>query len=131
MPGGEAEALTNGVRVHVESRYYSERSNPLRGQYFFLYTIRITNESDQTVQLQSRHWIITDAEGRSEQVEGPGVVGKQPILEPGGSFEYTSGCHLGSPFGAMRGTYQMVTREGDTFRAEIPSFELSQPPGVH
>ena len=131
MPGGEAEALTNGVRVHVESRYYSERSSPLRGQYFFAYTIRITNESDQTVQLQSRHWIITDAEGRTEQVEGPGVVGKQPILEPGGSFEYTSGCPLRTPFGAMRGTYQMVTRAGDAFRAEIPSFELSQPLGIH
>ncbi len=131
MPGGEAEALTNGVRVRVESSYYSERSDPLRGQYFFLYTIRITNESDRTVQLQSRHWIITDAEGHTEEVQGPGVVGKQPILEPGGSFEYTSGCPLGSPFGAMRGTYQMVTSDGGVFRAEIPSFELTQPHGVH
>ena len=131
MPGGEAEALTNGVRVHVESSYYSERSDPLRGQYFFRYTIRITNESDRTVQLQSRHWIITDAEGHTEQVQGPGVVGKQPILEPGGSFEYTSGCNLRSPFGAMRGTYQMVTRDGGAFPAEIPSFELTQPLGVH
>ena len=131
MPGEEAEAFTNGVRVHVESGYYSERSNPLRGEYFFLYTIRITNESDRAVQLQSRHWIITDAEGRTEQVEGPGVVGKQPTLEPGGSFEYTSGCPLRTPFGAMRGTYEMVTRDGDAFQAEIPSFELSQPHGVH
>ena len=131
MSGAEAEALTKGVRVHAESRYYSERSSPLRGEYFFLYTIRITNESDQIVQLQSRHWIITDAEGRTEQVQGPGVVGKQPVLEPGGSFEYTSGCPLGTPFGVMRGTYQMVTRGGDAFEAEIPSFELSQPHGVH
>ena len=127
----ESEALTNGVRVHVESRYSPERSNPVQNEYFFLYTIRISNEGDQTVQLQNRHWIITDAEGTTEEVRGPGVVGKQPILQPGGVFEYTSGCPLGTPFGAMRGSYGMVTRDGDAFRAEIACFELRQPYGVH
>ena len=79
------------------------------------------------MQLLSRHWIITDGEGRVEEVRGPGVVGEQPILLPGESFDYTSGCPLPTPFGSMRGSYQMVTAEGETFDAEIATFELSQP----
>ncbi len=126
-----SEALTKGVRVRVESCYSPEHSNPAVSRYFFLYTIRISNEGDQTLQLQSRHWIIADAEGHTEEVRGPGVVGKQPVLEPGDVFEYTSGCPLSTPFGAMRGTYRMVTRDGEEFDAEIASFELTQPYGVH
>jgi ApaG protein len=126
-----SEAVTRGIRVHVESEYTPERSRPHHNEWFFLYTIRITNESDETVQLISRHWIITDATGHVEEVRGPGVVGQQPVLAPGQSFQYTSGCPLSTPFGSMRGTYQMVTADGDRFDAEVAPFELSEPYTVH
>jgi ApaG protein len=109
-----------------------ERSQPLQGEYFFAYTIQIENEGSETVQLLSRHWIITDAEGHEEEVQGPGVVGEQPILAPGQSFEYTSACPLATPFGSMRGTYQMIAGEsGDKFDAEIAPFSLSEPYSIH
>jgi len=97
----------------------------------FAYTIRITNEGDTRVQLVSRHWIITDANGREEEVRGAGVVGEQPVLRPGESFEYTSGCPLPTAFGSMRGTYQMITGEGEGFHAEIAPFALADPHAVH
>src|SRR6185295_16190785 len=95
---GTSEAVTRGIRVSVEAQYAPQRSQPQQGQWFFLYTIRITNESQDTVQLVSRHWIISDATDHVEEVKGPGVVGHQPVLAPGESFEYTSGCHLPTPF---------------------------------
>ena len=126
-----SEAVTRGVRVHVTSEYSPERSKPSEHQWFFLYTVRIVNEGLETVQLVTRHWIITDGDGHVEEVRGPGVVGEQPVLEAGEGFEYTSGCPLPTPFGTMHGTYQMVTRAGETFDAEIAPFTLSEPYTVH
>jgi ApaG protein len=115
------------VRVQVRSAYLPERSSPADGHYFFTYRVRISNEGEETVQLVSRHWIITDADGRTEEVRGPGVVGEQPVLAPGEAFEYTSFCPLSSPIGSMHGTYQMVTAGGSTFDAEIAAFSLAVP----
>lgn len=126
-----SEAVTDGIRVQVRSEYSPERSSPADSQWFFLYTIEISNESQQTVQLVSRHWIITDAEGRVEEVRGPGVVGQQPVLEPGESFTYTSGCPLTTSFGTMEGTYQMITSTGTRFDAKIAPFTLSEPYTIH
>jgi ApaG protein len=127
-----SEAVTNSVRVEVESQYAPEHSQPFQNQWFFYYTVRITNESDETVQLLSRHWIITDANGHIEEVRGPGVVGEQPVLAPGESFQYTSGCPLKTSTGIMRGTYQMVVTEGgDRFDIEIAPFALHEPYTVH
>jgi ApaG protein len=126
-----SEAVTRGIRVHVKSTFDADRSRPTQKQWFFLYTIRISNEGTDTVQLMTRHWIITDATGHVEEVRGPGVVGEQPILAPGDAFEYTSGCPLSTAFGTMKGTYQMVTRDGERFDAEIAEFELSEPYTVH
>jgi ApaG protein len=126
-----SEAVTQGVRVRVQSQYDPSRSRPHQNQWFFLYTVRISNESSATVQLLSRHWIITDATGHVEEVRGPGVVGEQPVLGPGQSFEYTSGCPLTTPFGSMHGTYQMATGGGERFDATIASFTLSEPHALH
>jgi len=126
-----SECVTRGVRVSVLSEYAPDRSRPDRQQWFFLYTITIANEGGETVQLLSRSWIITDANGRVEQVRGPGVVGQQPILAPGQSFTYTSGCPLTTPFGTMQGTYQMVTPAGETIDVTIAPFTLSEPYTVH
>ena len=126
-----SEAVTRGVRVQVLSEYSPERSDPANSQWFFLYTIEITNEGNETVQLVSRHWVITDAEGRVEEVRGPGVVGQQPVLAPGESFTYTSGCPLTTPFGKMEGTYQMLTAGQGEFDAKIAPFTLSEPYTVH
>ncbi len=122
-----SEATTRDIRVRVATRLDQERSLPAQNQWFYLYTVTITNEGTENVQLLSRHWIITDGEGQIEEVRGPGVVGYQPVLEPGQSFEYTSGCPLPTPFGSMRGTYQMVTAGGQAFDVVIAPFELSQP----
>jgi ApaG protein len=127
----ESEALTRGVRVNVRSEFAPKRSDRTKNQWFFLYTITITNEGTDTVQLLTRHWIITDGSGRIEEVRGPGVVGKQPILAPGESFEYTSGCPLETPFGMMEGTYQMIAEGGERFDAKIAPFTLSEPYTVH
>jgi ApaG protein len=126
-----SEAVTDGLRISVESRYSAEHSRPSANQWFFLYTIRISNEGAETCQLVSRHWIIRDATGRVEEVRGQGVVGEQPVLEPGDSFEYTSGCPLQTPFGSMEGSYQMVTEGGAHFDAEIARFELREPGAIH
>jgi ApaG protein len=111
--------------------YVPERSSPPQAHYFFAYHVRIANEGDETVQLVSRHWIITDGDGHEEQVKGPGVVGEQPVLAPGESFEYTSFCPLRTPIGAMRGTYQMVTPSGEQFDATIAPFSLAVPTALN
>ncbi len=126
-----SDAMTDGLRVEVEAHYSPEHSNPSGDEWFFLYTIRITNEGSETCQLISRHWIIRDATGHVQEVRGPGVVGRQPVLEPGESFEYTSGCPLTTPYGSMEGTYQMVSETGGEFDARIATFELSQPTAIH
>jgi ApaG protein len=127
-----SEAVTRGVRVRVVSEYAPDRSEPAKNQWFFLYNVTITNEGTDTVQLLTRHWIIKDGTGHVEEVRGPGVIGKQPILKPGESFDYTSGCPLSTPFGVMEGTYQMITLGGDDrFDAKIAPFTLSEPYTVH
>jgi len=123
----DSEAVTRSVRVTVRSQYLPHHSSPQTGQWVFAYTVRISNEGDDPVQLVSRHWTITDAEGGSRDVQGPGVVGAQPRLEPGEAFEYTSGCPLSTPIGSMHGTYQMVTDGGEQFDAKVAEFELSEP----
>jgi ApaG protein len=126
-----SEAITRGVRVSVVSEYAPERSQPSQNQWFFLYTITIKNEGAETVQLLSRHWIITDATGSVEEVRGPGVVGEQPVLEPGEKFTYTSGCSLRTSFGKMEGTYQMINPAAKSFDVKIAPFTLSEPHTVH
>ena len=126
-----SEAVTNNVRVEVEAQYAPERSQPFQQNWFFYYTVKITNEGDETVQLLSRHWVVTDANGRIDEVRGPGVVGEQPVLAPGESFQYTSGTPLNTSSGLMRGTYQMVTEEGDHFDVEIAAFSLQEPYTIH
>ena len=122
-----SEATTRDIHVQVETEYDPQRSQPEGNRWFYLYTVTISNRGEETVQLLSRHWIITDADGQTEEVQGPGVVGHQPVLEPGQAFRYTSGCPLPSPYGTMHGTYQMVTPDGDSFDAEIAPFELAEP----
>ncbi|MEE3332045.1 MAG: Co2+/Mg2+ efflux protein ApaG [Myxococcota bacterium] len=126
-----SEATTNGVSVSVEATYSPEHSAPEKSQWFFLYTITIANEGDQTVQLISRYWRITDATGELEEVRGPGVVGEQPVLSPGESFEYTSGCPLATPFGSMEGTYEIVAEDRSSFDAEVARFELREEMAIH
>ena len=126
-----SETVTRGIRISVETKYDPTRSSPQQSQWFFLYTIRITNEGPVTAQLMTRHWIITDATGHVEEVKGPGVVGEQPVLAQGQSFEYTSGCPLTTPFGSMRGSYQMTTADGEQFDAEIAEFILRAPHAMH
>jgi ApaG protein len=121
-----SEATTRGVRVQILARYSPERS-----QWFFLYTVTIVNESTETVQLLTRHWVVTDGAGHIDEVRGPGVVGKQPTLAPGESFEYTSGWPLPAPFGVLEGTYQMITALGERFDAKVAPVALSEPYTVH
>ena len=127
----EPTAVTEDIRVSVRAGYSPERSDPARGHWFYLYRIRITNESDRKVQLVSRHWYIEDAHGEIREVQGPGVVGEQPVLEPGESFEYTSGCPLETPFGSMHGRYQMVDASGRKFEIDIPAFALRRPDSMN
>ncbi len=124
-----SETVTKGIRVAVKTQF--SHAEPKRNQWFFTYTVRIVNEGSEPVQLISRHWIITDGSNEVEEVKGPGVVGNQPVLAPGQAFEYTSGCPLRTPFGSMRGSYQMATSDGTTFDAEIAEFALSEPYTVH
>jgi ApaG protein len=131
MHARTSEAVTNHVRVEVESQFAPEHSQPFQNQWFFYYTVRITNEGDDTVQLLSRHWIIVDANGQTEEVRGPGVVGEQPVLGPGESFQYTSGCPLKTSTGVMHGAYQMVAGDGKHFDVEIAPFALHEPYTVH
>lgn len=121
-----SQSSTRNIRVDVRARYSPEHSDPRKMHWFFLYTIKITNEGQETVKLLSRHWIIMDASGNTDEVRGSGVVGEQPILRAGEHFEYTSGCPLKSPFGSMRGTYEMITDAGELFQVEIAPFSLRQ-----
>ena len=128
---GNSKTVTRGVRVEVTTEYDPTRSMPQQNRWFYLYTVEISNEGSEAVQLVSRHWIITDATGHVEEVKGPGVVGETPVLEEGESFEYTSGCPLSTPYGSMHGTYQMVTRGGDRFDAQIAEFVLGELRSLH
>lgn len=118
-----SEAVTNDIRVEVMSRYVPEQSHPLQDEWVFQYTVRITNQGSEAVQLVSRHWIITDGHDRTREVKGAGVVGEQPVLRPGESFKYSSWCPLATPTGVMRGTYQM-SGSGRQFDIEIAPFGL-------
>jgi len=127
-----SDATTREIRVEVESRYVPERSEPSESNWFFVYDIRVSNLGNETVQLLSRHWIIADSTGEEEEVQGPGVVGQQPTLQPGESFEYTSACPLKTPFGSMRGSYQMIAlASGEQFDVEIAPFSLAEPFSVN
>ena len=127
----KSQAITRGIRVEVQSRCLPERSDPETGYHFFVYAVRITNLGEKAAQLISRHWVITDADGNTQEVQGEGVVGEQPHLEPGESFEYTSACPLETPVGAMHGTYQMVDADGDAFDAEVAAFTLAMTEALH
>ena len=117
-------AVTRKIEVTVSARFVAERSSPSNGYFFWAYTISITNFGGEAVQLKTRHWQITDANGRLQEVKGAGVVGEEPSLKPGESFEYTSGVPLPTPSGFMRGTYGMVSSAGEPFDIEIPAFSL-------
>ena len=125
-----SRAVTRGIRVDVRARFIPERSSPSENEWFFAYTITIANEGTESVQLLNRHWVITDADGKVEEVRGPGVVGQQPWLAPGQSFQYTSFCPLRTPFGTMHGSYQMVGPSG-SFDVEIAPFSLALPFAVN
>ena len=126
-----SEAVTRGIRVTVESQFVPERSAPDQNQWFFSYSIRIQNEGEQPVQLMTRHWIITDSSGETQEVRGDGVVGEQPRLEPGTFFDYTSACPLHTSFGTMHGSYGVVTDSGERFDVTIAPFALSEPYAIH
>ena len=119
--------VTRGIEVTVEPRFLPERSSLEKNYYFWAYTIEITNRGTETVQLKTRHWKITDAFGRLQEVRGAGVVGEEPVLKPGTSFEYTSGVPLPTPSGFMVGTYGMVSAKGERFDIDIPAFSLDGP----
>ena len=121
------EAVTHGIRIKVEPQYVEEQSSPDDSYLFWAYTIEIANQSDAVVQLKTRHWRITDAHGKTEEVRGPGVVGKTPVLDPGGSFTYTSGCPLGTASGIMVGSYQMQLQDGSLIDVAVPAFSLDSP----
>ena len=126
-PAPISEAVTNNIRVEVMSQYSAENSKQVQGAWVFQYTVRITNQGTETVQLISRHWIITDALEHTEEVQGPGVVGETPVLKPGESFQYSSWCPLRTPTGTMHGTYQMAGPGGNQFDIEIAPFALRAP----
>lgn len=121
------EAVTRGIRVRVTPSYVEDQSTPDESYFFWMYTVVIENAGNETVQLRSRIWNITDADGHTEQVTGPGVIGQTPIIPPGESFTYTSGCPLRTPQGIMVGSYQMVNADGDIFSVAIPAFSLDSP----
>jgi ApaG protein len=120
-------SITQDIQITVKPEFVPERSDADQATFFWAYTVEIANQSDQTVQLTARHWRITDGNGRLEEVLGSGVVGEQPILRPGESFRYTSGCPLSTPSGIMTGTYRMVAENGAVFDAAIPVFSLDSP----
>jgi ApaG protein len=122
-------AVTRQIEVTVEPNFLPERSSAEKGQYFWSYTIVITNSGRETVQLQTRHWTITDASGRKQEVRGEGVIGEQPVLAPGERFEYTSGVPLPTASGFMTGRYQMVSESGERFEIDVPTFSLDGPEG--
>lgn len=119
--------ITRSIRVTVKPVYLDDQSSPDEGHFVWAYHVRIENEGGDVVQLLNRHWRITDAHGKTQEVRGPGVIGEQPVLAPGQSFEYTSGTPLPTPSGFMVGTYEMVTRAGERFDVRIPMFSLDSP----
>tara|TARA_Y100000815_G_C12924068_1_gene342817 strand:- start:97 stop:489 length:393 start_codon:yes stop_codon:yes gene_type:complete len=120
-------ATTRNITVRVQPQFLAEQSDPVSDQYVWLYTINIENGGTEAVQLLNRHWIITNAVGHVEEVQGPGVIGEQPVLQPGDSFQYTSGCPLRTPSGMMVGTYEMVGPGDERFDIDIPAFSLDSP----
>ncbi len=126
-----SDAVTEGIRVEVLSRHAPENSRPQQGEWVFQYTVRITNQGTDTVQLMNRHWIITDALEQVQEVKGPGVIGEQPVLAPGASFKYSSWCPLKTPTGMMQGSYQMVRSNGEEFNVEIAPFGLKAAYTIH
>ncbi len=121
------QEITRGIRVSVNPTYLEGQSDPSQGHYVWAYQVTIANEGPDTVQLLTRHWKITDGRGQLHEVQGPGVVGEQPVLKPGESFEYTSGTPLSTPSGIMAGSYQMQASSGETFDAVVPAFSLDSP----
>ena len=119
------------IEVRARTQYLPEQSDIVQGRYVFAYTITITNRGSVPAQLVSRHWIITDADDKVQEVRGMGVIGEQPLLRPGESFEYTSGTAISTPVGTMRGSYQMVAEDGTRFDAPIPPFTLAMPRVLH
>ncbi|MBV8573036.1 MAG: Co2+/Mg2+ efflux protein ApaG [Acidobacteriaceae bacterium] len=126
-----SDAITNDIRVEVLARYSPDGSQPEAGEWVFQYTVRITNQGMDTVQLLSRHWIITDALERTREVRGPGVIGEQPMLAPGQSFKYSSWCPLPTASGRMEGSYQMLRADGSLFEVEIAPFVLRSAYTIH
>ena len=120
-------ATTRNITVRVQPQFLAEQSDPVSDQYVWLYTINIENGGTEAVQLLNRHWIITNAAGHVEEVQGPGVIGEQPVLQPGDSFQYTSGCPLRTPSGMMGGTYEMIGPGDERFDIDIPAFSLDSP----
>jgi len=129
--GPISEAVSHNIRVEVLSQYSPDNSRPMEDEWIFQYTVRITNNGAETVQLISRHWIITDGFEQAREVKGPGVVGEQPVLAPGESYQYSSWCPLKTPTGSMRGTYQMISPGGSQFDIEIAPFALKAKYTVH
>jgi ApaG protein len=127
MMGCMYRAITRQIEVTVEPNFMPERSSAENSRYFWSYTIVITNSGEETVQLRTRHWIITDASGKRQEVRGEGVVGEQPVLAPGERFEYTSGVPLSTASGFMTGRYQMVSESGEKFEIDVPTFSLDSP----
>ncbi len=124
---GHYSAVTRGIRIDVEPTFLPERSEPSRRHYLWAYRVRIENQGSETVQLRSRHWRITDSNGLTQDVRGAGVVGEEPVIQPGQFYEYVSAAPLATPSGIMSGTYGMETVQGDLFDAEIPAFSLDSP----
>ena len=119
--------ITRAIRITVKPFFLEEQSSPEESHYVWAYHVRIENQGKETVQLRNRHWRITDSMGRLQEVRGAGVVGEQPVLRPGETFEYTSGTPLGTPSGIMVGTYQMENETGERFDVRIPAFSLDSP----
>jgi len=126
-----AESKRYEITVATKSTYLADQSDPSRNQYVFGYTIKLTNTGDVSAQLISRHWYITDGDHRVQEVKGLGVIGQQPVIKPGESFEYSSGASIPTPVGTMRGTYQLMGEDGTTFEAPIAPFTLSVPRTLH
>lgn len=121
----------NKIDVKVEPAYIAEQSDPKKDHYVFSYTVTIRNNGSIPAKLLTRHWIITDGDGQTQEVKGDGVIGEQPLIPPGKGFQYTSGTFMNTPFGTMHGTYQMVSDDGEKFDAEIPAFQLAVPNTLH
>jgi len=121
----------NNIEVKVLPNYIAEQSDPTNNHYVFSYTVTIKNNGSAPAKLLTRHWIITDGDGHTQEVKGDGVIGEQPHLQPGEGFQYTSGTFMNTPFGTMHGSYQMVSDKGETFDATIPTFQLSVPNALH